>query len=331
MYGPMGIALLLEVGAEHGVPAERLLVGSGLSVADLADPRCLVGPQQDIDVARNVIAVLGDLPGFGSAAGSRTSLPGSGVAGFALLHSPSWRHALELYARFQQLVPVLTVPRLVDTGDQIEVVLDDSAIPVDVRSLLAERDLAAIAAAMRLVGPPTPVIEVRTRFRADRARHLGQAFDPVPVIPDHPAHVFRLDVALLDAPLPTAAPDVQELCVRECERLLSQADARSGTAARVRHRLLYNPRMMPSLEAIAEELSLDPRTLRRHLTAQGTTYRALREEVLRTLAIELLTTAGLNVTETAARLGYSNAAAFSQAFTRWTGTPPSRVTRPSTP
>ncbi|MGQ0842849.1 MAG: helix-turn-helix domain-containing protein [Sporichthyaceae bacterium] len=330
MYGPVGIALLLEVGAEHGVPAERLLVGSGLTVENLADPRCLVRPQQDIDVARNVIAVLGDRPGFGAAAGSRASLAGSGVAGYALLHSPSWRHALELFTRFQQLVPVLTIPRLVGADDQIEVVLDDSAIPVDVRDLLAERDLAAIAAALRIVGPPTPVIEVHTRLSTDRARHLGLAFDPVPVIPDHPAHVFRLEIALLDAPLPTAAPEVQELCVRECERLLSQADARSGTAARVRHRLLCSPQTMPSLEAVAEEMNLDPRTLRRHLAAQGTTYRALREEVLRTLAVELLTTAGLNVTETADRLGYSNAAAFSQAFARWTGTPPSHIARPST-
>jgi AraC-like DNA-binding protein len=73
---------------------------------------------------------------------------------------------------------------------------------------------------------------------------------------------------------------------------------------------------------VAAELAIDERTLRRHLSAEGTSFRALADEVREALAHELLTTAGLTVEETAQRLGFHDAAGFSRAFRRWTGTTP---------
>lgn len=73
---------------------------------------------------------------------------------------------------------------------------------------------------------------------------------------------------------------------------------------------------------IASELGVDERTLRRRLTAEGTSYRALLDEVRATLAGELLGS-GLTVEETARRLGYSETSAFTHAHTRWHGGPPS--------
>jgi len=64
---------------------------------------------------------------------------------------------------------------------------------------------------------------------------------------------------------------------------------------------------------------MSTRTLRRQLAAEGTSYRELRNDVGKALAIELLEVVGLSVTEVARRLGYSDAAAFSHAFHRWTG------------
>jgi AraC-like DNA-binding protein len=45
--------------------------------------------------------------------------------------------------------------------------------------------------------------------------------------------------------------------------------------------------------------------------------------VQHTLAVELLTNAGLTVEEVAQRLGYAEVASFSRAFKTWTGRPPS--------
>lgn len=80
---------------------------------------------------------------------------------------------------------------------------------------------------------------------------------------------------------------------------------------------------MPSMETVAEELHLDPRTVHRRLAREATSFRALAAESCETVAIELLTNTGLTVDETAHRLGYPEVAAFSRAFKRWTGKPPS--------
>ena len=80
---------------------------------------------------------------------------------------------------------------------------------------------------------------------------------------------------------------------------------------------------MPDLDQAAETLHLHPRTLRRHLKSEGTSWRALTNEVRSTLAAELLSHVGLSVEELADRLGYSETAAFTRAFIRWFGVPPS--------
>ncbi len=77
------------------------------------------------------------------------------------------------------------------------------------------------------------------------------------------------------------------------------------------------------MAAIADELCITERTLHRRLAAERTSYRALVDEVRVTLALAMLES-GLTVEETARQLGYSETAAFSRAFTRWVGTPPSK-------
>ena len=67
---------------------------------------------------------------------------------------------------------------------------------------------------------------------------------------------------------------------------------------------------------------LSERTLRHQLAQEGTSYRALLDEIRERLAEELLITQGLPVTEIAHRLGYVEVSSFSQAFRRWKGMSP---------
>ncbi|SIM66750.1 transcriptional regulator [Mycobacteroides abscessus subsp. abscessus] len=73
---------------------------------------------------------------------------------------------------------------------------------------------------------------------------------------------------------------------------------------------------------VAASLHIGERTLHRRLAREGTSYRALLDEVRETLARELLRN-GLSVREVSDRLGYSEPAAFTHAYTRWRGMPPS--------
>jgi AraC-like DNA-binding protein len=65
------------------------------------------------------------------------------------------------------------------------------------------------------------------------------------------------------------------------------------------------------------------RTLRRQLTAEGTSFSSLLDEERRERAILLLHSRSVPLKRIAGSLGYSNVANFSRAFFRWTGRRPS--------
>ena len=138
----------------------------------------------------------------------------------------------------------------------------------------------------------------------------------------HDRNVF--DASLMNEPLPQADPHTTQLCEQMCRALLERRHARTGIAADVRDRLLRTPGHIPDMEAIAADMNITSRTLRRHLTAEGATFRTLLEEVRRTLTEELMAQASLTHSEIAERLGYADVTTFIEAFRRWKGMAPSQ-------
>ena len=77
------------------------------------------------------------------------------------------------------------------------------------------------------------------------------------------------------------------------------------------------------IDEVARALGLSRQTLYRRLKAEGVTFEAILDGLRRRLASRMLREDGLSVKETAYRLGFSDPAAFSRAFKRWTGSSPS--------
>jgi len=76
------------------------------------------------------------------------------------------------------------------------------------------------------------------------------------------------------------------------------------------------------VEEVARALGYSRQTLYRRLKAEGTTFEDVLNGLRRRLALRLIRNEGLPVKEAAWRLGYSDPAAFSRAFKRWTGASP---------
>jgi len=77
------------------------------------------------------------------------------------------------------------------------------------------------------------------------------------------------------------------------------------------------------IDEVARALGCSRQTLYRRLKAEGATFAGLVDGVRRRLALRLLRDEGVSVKEAAWRLGFSDPAAFSRAFKRWTGESPS--------
>ena len=77
-----------------------------------------------------------------------------------------------------------------------------------------------------------------------------------------------------------------------------------------------------TLEQLAEDLGLAPRTLQYQLEASGTSYRQLLDEVRTELACFYLRDPDMALVDVAFLLGYSEQSPFTKAFKRWTGETP---------
>jgi AraC-like DNA-binding protein len=133
--------------------------------------------------------------------------------------------------------------------------------------------------------------------------------------------------AMFDEPLPQADAHTLEMCIGQCDVLMQRNERRRGITAVVRSKLFRESGGFPTLPAVAAELDLHPRTLRRQLAQEGTSFRALLNEARSTLAVDLLCNVGLTVEEVSKRLGYSDNSTFCHAFKRWYGVPPSAYPR----
>ena len=76
------------------------------------------------------------------------------------------------------------------------------------------------------------------------------------------------------------------------------------------------------IERLARDLGYSRQTLYRRLKAEGITYEQCLDGLRRRLALRFMRD-GLSVKDAAYRLGFSDPAAFSRAFKRWTGSSPS--------
>jgi AraC-like DNA-binding protein len=74
--------------------------------------------------------------------------------------------------------------------------------------------------------------------------------------------------------------------------------------------------------AVARQLHVSWRTLQRRLEEERTSFRAIRDAVLREVVEALLSNSVLKVEAIALSVGFGEVAAFSKAFKRWTGCSP---------
>jgi AraC-like DNA-binding protein len=107
------------------------------------------------------------------------------------------------------------------------------------------------------------------------------------------------------------------------EALLRELEALTTTRGRVESLLM--PMLHTgeaSMDAIAGKMAVSRQTLLRKLKAEGVTFDKVLDNLRHRLALHFLSGKKVSVNETAYLVGFSDPAAFSRAFKRWTGMSP---------
>jgi AraC-like DNA-binding protein len=130
-----------------------------------------------------------------------------------------------------------------------------------------------------------------------------------------------LDDEILATPFVTHNADLLAALVPSLEAKLPSRSFVDEVKAVVARRMSGE---RPSVEKVAHDLALSPRTLQRRLGEYGASYQGVLDDVRHDTALRLLRGKELDVTEIAFLLGFEEYNSFTRAFRAWEGTTPKR-------
>ncbi|PTQ89012.1 AraC family transcriptional regulator [Agitococcus lubricus] len=312
------IRVLVELGQEQGMLLRDCLAGTQLSAYQLQNSQTQVSAHQELTVVDNLIGhLLPKTPHLGLLAGQKYKLNTFGIWGFALISSPTLRDALNLGIRYVDLTFAFNQVRLEEDERYVSIILDGEAIPSPYRRFLVERDMASIMTMFHdLLNIKAPLTQLH--FQAPAPTHILPYEAYFGICPQFNQANNRIvfERHFLQLAIPHRNANTALISEFQCRELLARREQRLGIAGRVRDLLIMQPHNPPSMEDVAQQLCMSSRTLRRHLQADGVSYRLLLDEVRMALAEELLTLEHITSEEIAIRLGYSEVSNFLHAFKR---------------
>ncbi len=248
-----------------------------------------------------------------------------GVMGYVLLACPNLGAALLRFEQYQRLLYDVSPMRYRASGDVVT--LEWGVEAGRPGALADECGVAALVKFARdLTGNREGPREIHFVNPEPADLKPYREFFGCPVRFAQPATIVRFSSRVLSQPL--RQPDASLLSVleRQAEALLKdlpRADDFEQSVRRCVARLVREGE--PSLERVADEMHVAPRTLHRRLEERELNFRAVLEDTRRRLADDYLRDPRLQLTEIAQLLGYSEQSAFTRAYRRWTGHTPKRA------
>ena len=245
----------------------------------------------------------------------------NGMVGFAILSSDTVGEALIERIRFSPLLRPYYGMQLQEIDSElIELALlerEPPGVGPRARVFGIEPELATWAGtAQRRLGAGRHFESVHCAYPDPQLRERYHEVFGCPVQFAQPRSFVRFKRSLLERPMPHAHTEAHEICQAQCERLLEQMRAGPDTTTALRRLLLRRPRKLPDLHAAAESLHMSPRTLRRRLQDEGSSFTQVLGDVRMLLARDYLRTTTVPVADVASLLGFADESSLSRAFRR---------------
>jgi AraC-like DNA-binding protein len=324
IFPPHSIAAIAAELREQGIDPSGVLEGTRLGIAQLESHTTRISYRQLDTVIRNALRLARE-PAIALRSGARMHVTAYGMYGYALLSSATHAEARDFAARYICVVGPFCDFDLSYDGETVVATFQPMHWPNPTESVhrfAVEFALAAHLTTIRdRAGQGFGFSRVLLDYAPPPSAAAYRGLFGCPVLFNQPHSGY--ECARNDGPRELANPRTHAMAREMCEEILGEVNRAGGVAADIRRILIEQPGSYPSIEAIAEQLDIYPRALRRRLEAEGTSYRDLLAEVRMRLAIEYLRKTRMTNEEIASRLGYSDAANFRHAFSRWTGRAPS--------
>ncbi len=141
------------------------------------------------------------------------------------------------------------------------------------------------------------------------------------------AAAIQFDARYLSLPLRRDEAALQLMLKRALPLTVLQYRRDRLLVQRVRQALVAQPAQTHSAEDLAVLLNVSPRTLHRQLKDEGASLQALKDEVRKSRALDLLLRTHRPIKQVAEAAGFQNEKSFTRAFRGWTGQSPAEFRR----
>jgi AraC-like DNA-binding protein len=320
--------LFPELVREHGGDPEMLLRRARIDPAAIGGSGALVEYRAIVHVLQSAAAEL-SCPDFGLRLGALQDCDKAlGPIGVVVRNSQTVGQAIEYCAKHIHAYSLATRTRLEPHRAnhhllRLEILLDavtDTPQTMEHALMLASQHIIKLtegAARVREVlfsHEPQSALKISRDFFGCDVK-FGQMVNGIvlaeadlrqPIVrPD--ARIFEMATSFIEARFPNTQPPLRA-CVR---RLVLQYLGGEGC----------------TIERVAEELCLHPRTLQRRLRAEGTSFDDVKDEARRDLALRHITQGDLSLTCVAGKLGYAETSVLTRSCYRWFGATPGQLRR----
>jgi len=316
------ILILIDMVESRGYPRDRLLAGTSLAESGLTGIGARVSEEDFSRLVSNAFALTGDTA-LGLHLGLRLNLSAHAVLGQAFMTCRDLGQVMELFLRYYHLLssPTLHLEQdIIDGRCVLTTVSAPRDNPVEfasevmyaaifntLRGLLGRNDLQ-----LRVELPYPPPIHEQTYYEV-----FG-----TDVHFNCPLGRISFEAELLSSPLPLSNPALRSLYEEECARLLADLEETESVAEQTLRLLRKLEGQYPQMPQVAQMLNFSPRTYRRRLEQEGSSYQHLLDLVRAEHATRYLQNSRLPLSTIAYMVGFNDASNFRRAYHKWTGRAP---------
>lgn len=321
------VAILLEYVAGLGVSSTEALRDTSIKTELLAEPGATVFHDDFVTLLNNCLS-LTDEPALVLYYGQRVTLTALGVLGYALLCCSDLKQLLDLLSRYHLLISPNCDIRVAAEEDYVAMSIHGSMLGTSTEPADCELFFAAANACLHHLFAETQ-FKVKARFTYPAPAYAAayrELFGD-DVLFDCAENKLLVGAELLSKPLHFGNPTMLKLYQHQCDEVLAQIDQGAEYVRRVKQVLLATPGEFPTIGAVAAQLNLGVRTLRRRLDAEGTSYKNIVQQLRCELAETYLRASPLSIFEIADMLGYQDVSNFRRAFIHWKGVSPAQYRR----
>jgi AraC-like DNA-binding protein len=259
-----------------------------------------------------------------------------GLLARASLTAPNLGVALQRWCRHHALLTDDVALSLTVTGSVASVAVDEQADLMRIGA--GGRELCLVHLLRNVLGLACWYVDSRIALLAARFPYAAPphadayaVLFPAPLAFEAPRAEIRFDARYLALPIRRDERAMRQMLQRALPLTVLPYRRDRLLVAQVRQVLAAHPGQTHNADSVATLLATSARTLHRQLREEGATLQALKDEVRRERAQDLLYRTRQPIKQVAAAVGFRNEKSFIRAFRQWTGVGPGEFRKRSTP